>query len=162
LAIADAQAPESGFGPSTSLERVTVLGRVRVREMPLASEVIFTQPVVVERRQRGCIRYSYVPDGSQTPPRYRCQPDLALARAAQEKDTLLARVRPAFTAVRYSQPGYVQLSRACADEIRTGAEDESEMGVFGHVKQPQRLDNLERILEEYLRSGLEAGVYYVT
>jgi hypothetical protein len=83
------------------------------------------------------------------------------ARAA-----IIARVRtwlvPAYTSTSYGQPGYAQLHVSCPREIATGASDESEMGVFCHLKQPQREANLRLRLEEYLPFGLEAGLIYVT
>jgi hypothetical protein len=36
------------------------------------------------------------------------------------------------------------------------------MGVFSHLKQPQREANLRVALEEYLPFGLQAGMFYVT
>ena len=47
-------------------------------------------------------------------------------------------------------------------EIRTGADDEAEMGAGHTLYQPQREINLRVRLDEYLRFGLEAGVFYVT
>ncbi len=160
-------------GPPTTLERVTVFGETHVKTLVLASEVIFSGRVIAERRQAGCVRYSYVDDlVSITPRRFRCQPDLALAarREAAGVETLppaeaaLVRsaLRPDFTAVRYGRPGYAQLGLWTAGEIRTGAEDGSEMGAFEKLKQPQREANLELRLEEYLPYGLEAGWIYVT
>jgi hypothetical protein len=162
-------------GPATHLERVTVFGAVHVRELTLASESIFTGRVRAQRRQIGCTRFSSLPDGSQVPRRYRCQPDLALAVLAHElgrasvdelteveRAAVLARLTPIFTSVRYGEPAYAQLSQTCAEEIRTGAEDGSEMGVFSHLKQPQRVANLRASLGEYLRFGLEAGIFFVT
>jgi phage tail-like protein len=164
-----------GYGPPTSLERTTLFGSVYVKELALASEVIFTAPVQAATCETGCVRYSYVPPGSSTPPRFRCQPDLALAQRAKDlnlnsaealppTDRLieLARLRPRFTSSRYGDPAYAQLALNCAPEIRTGAEDGSEMGVFQHLYQPQRETNLRLVLEEYLRFGLEAGILYVT
>jgi hypothetical protein len=162
-------------GPKTTLERVTVFGSVHVREVALASETIFTGPAVAQRRQVGCTRFCFLPVGSRMPRRFRCQPDLALAKYAQEigkstadkltaaeQEAVLARVTPTFTSVRYGDPGYAQLSRTCAEEIRTGAEDGAEMGVFQHLKQPQREANLRASLAEYLRFGLEAGLFFAT
>ena len=40
------------------------------------------------------------------------------------------RVKPKFNALRYGLPTYCQLANSCAQEIREGADDESEMGVF--------------------------------
>ena len=162
-------------GPQTTLRRTTVLGAVYVKELSLASEAIFTAPVVAQRRQAGCARFSYVPEGSETPQRYRCQPDLALAKRAQELDlapedelpppekrVVEARLRPTFTSIHYGDPGYGQLGLTAAEGLRTGAEDGSEMGAFSHLKQPQREANLHIRLEEYLPFGLEAGLIYVT
>jgi hypothetical protein len=163
------------LGPPTSLRRATILGGVYVKELTLASEVIFTSPVVARRRQAGCVRFSYVPEGSSTPRRYRCQPDAALARRQEElgldpEDDLppaegaliRARLKPSFTSVHYGDPGFAQLGLTAARELRTGAEDGSEMGAFSHLEQPQREANLRIRLEEYLPFGLEAGLIYAT
>ena len=161
-------------GPKTILDRVTVFGSVRVRELALASETIFTEPAVAQRRQSGCTRFSFVPDGSRVPRRYHCQPDLALEAFAASRNTTVdklsdeeraaveTRVMPTFASVHYGEAAYAQLSRTIAEEIRTGAEDGAEMGVFNQLKQPQREANLRTALEEYLRFGLEAGIFYVT
>jgi hypothetical protein len=49
-----------------------------------------------------------------------------------------------------------------AEEIREGADDEAEMGAFHELFKPQRETNLRIRLDEYLRFGLEAGIFYVT
>jgi len=112
------------------------------------------------------MRYCYVPAGCRTPRRHACQPDLVV-QAVQEKDpitrtTLITaeriRVAPSFTEIRYGQPAYAQLSDACAAEIRRGADDESEMGVFHDLFQPQRASNLTVRLEEYTPAGMDAGL----
>ena len=69
---------------------------------------------------------------------------------------------PLFTSLSYGHPGYGQLLRRCAIEIREGADDEAEMGAFHDLFQPQRETNLRVRLDEYLRFGLEAGVFYPT
>jgi len=119
--------------------------------------------VFVEKRQAGCVRFCYVAPGSRTPRRYHSQPDLALKNLdAAGQAAVLARLVPAFTSLVFGQPGYAQLSPACAIEILTGAEDGSEMGAFDFLKQPQRQDNLSAGLKEFLRFGLEAGIFFVT
>ncbi len=147
---------KNAFGPATSLERVTIFGAVTVRELS-ASEVIFTGRVQVQRRQSGLVRFSYLPDGSQTPQRYRCQPDLAQAGGATTQF-----LQPSFTATDYRDPAYAQLGPACPREIAAGAENGAEMGVFHHLLQPQRSANLRTALDESLPAGLEAGIYYIT
>jgi hypothetical protein len=160
IAAPDAADP---FGPSTTLERVTVFGPVHTRELRVASEVIFTAPVQVQRLQTGMVRFSYIPDGSQTPRRYRCQPDLAVATAETSgQEALRAMLQPQFTSTRYGDPGYAQLSPQCPPEISTGAESGAEMGALHDLLQAQREANLRALLDEYLPSGLEAGIFYVT
>src|SRR5215217_8143872 len=99
-------------GPPATLERTTIFGKVHVKELILASEVIFNDPVVSERRQAGCVRFSYVPEGSRTPRRYRCQPDLALEGVIDDRArqaSIRARLTPSFTSVHYGHPAYTQL-----------------------------------------------------
>jgi hypothetical protein len=152
----------------------TVFGSTEFRSLE-ASDSIFEEQITVQRRQTGCVRFSYVPEDSRTPRRYRCQPGLALAEYAKELDKttvddlteaeeafVRARLKPRFTSTHYGDPAYAQLSLACPAEIRTGAEEGAEMGVFNHLQQPQREANLRAALEEYLRFGLEAGLFYVT
>jgi hypothetical protein len=64
--------------------------------------------------------------------------------------------------VRYGDPGYGQLASRVATEIREGADDEAEMGAFHELFESQRETNLQIRLDEYLRFGLEAGVFHVT
>jgi hypothetical protein len=98
------------------------------------------------------------------PSRFRCQPDLALQGITDPVLLAIerARITPVFTSMSYGQAPYAQLDQSCAAEIRGGADDGSEMGVFGFLKQPQREKNLQSGLDEYLRFGLEAGTYFVT
>jgi hypothetical protein len=145
-----------------ALERATVLGRTEVSTLS-ASNTLLVGPVHADRTQEGCVRFSFLPDGSRAPRRYRCQPDLALSAApASQRTAVLARVVPVFTSTRWGDPGYAQLARRGPDELRTGAENESEMGAYAHLRQPQREANLRAVFDEYLRFGLEAGLLFVT
>lgn len=150
-------APDSeGPGGTLRVENSTIIGRVHTGLMELASNSIFLSTVHCERLQQGCARFSYLPPESRTPRRHRCRPE--------EPDDLTEdiRVRPRFTSLRFGDPGYCQLDPLCAPEIRQGADDEAEMGAFHGLYQPQREANLRVRLEEYLRFGLEAGVFYAS
>ncbi|WP_247828948.1 hypothetical protein [Arthrobacter antioxidans] len=151
-------------GPSTSLERVTVFGRIQVRELTMVSESILTGEVVSRRRQHGCVRFSYLPDGSSVPGHYRCQPATGVAEMTEpaKRGRELKRLTPLFTSRRYGQPGYAQLAAGTAAEILAGGQNRAEMGVFNELFQPQREANLRTRLEEYLPFGLEPGFIYVT
>lgn len=156
--------------------RTTVLGQIATEAINLAENSIFTGCISVARRQKGCLRFCYVPPGSRTPRRYECQPDLVVKavndRLAQgtitptENDTETTserlRVEPEFNSIRYSTPGYCQLADACADEIRTGADDESEMGAFHDLYQAQRAANLRTRLDDYTPAGMDAGIINAT
>ena len=137
------------------IARTTVIGGVKVHAVHLAENSIFMDRLQVARRQGGCVRFCYVTPGSRTPARYRCQPDLAGA----DDDT---RVRPRFTSLRYGAPGYCQLARDCAEEIVRGADDESEMGAFHHLYQPQRAASLRARLDEYTPAGSLAAIIYAS
>lgn len=152
-AAAFAAANGTDAGGALQVVNSTVIGTVHTRELELASNAIFMADVRSVQKQAGCVRFSYLPLTSVVPRRYHCQP-------ADARDAL--RVRPQFTSRRYGDPGYGQLAQRTALEIRTGADDEAEMGAFHQVFQPQRETNLRVRLDEYLRFGLEAGIFYVT
>ena len=162
-----------------TVKRSTIFGHTQVHAIELAENSLFDGRITVARRQKGCIRFCYVTPGSRTPSRYRCQPDLvrsAIAKqlkqnakeknlpvpstevihAAQLQEAL--RVYPKFNSVRYGKATYCQLAECCADEIKRGADDESEMGVFHHLYQPQRMANLSVRLNEYLPAHMDVGI----
>jgi hypothetical protein len=154
------------FGESGAPLKVvnsTIIGKVNTLTMELASNTIFyadllpgdpwPAPVYSERLQAGCVRFSYVPPGSRLPRLFRCQP-------ADPADA--TRVRPIFTSLRYGDAAYCQLSTLCAWEIQQGADDQAEMGAFHDLYQPQRKANLSASLNEYLRFGLEAGIFFAS
>ena len=87
---------------------------------------------------------------------------LAHAAALPLRPASDPRARPHFTSLRYGDPAYCQLRRSTPAAIRTGADDESEMGVTHELYAPQREANLRIRLDEYLRFGLEAGIFYAT
>jgi hypothetical protein len=169
--------PAAAHGAPLTTDRSTFLGRVLVKTLH-ASEVIFDSVADALRTQDGCVRYSYVRRSSHVPRRYRCQPDVeieqeiagammrnpALTPAEQNQITKFVQgwLVPSFKARNYGSPFYAQLHLGCPLQIRTGAEDGSEMGAFSQVKQPQRESNLKIRVKEYLPFGLEAGIIYVT
>ncbi len=164
----------------------TVLGRILAHSFPLVSDSVLharspddRPPVRALRRQQGCMRFSFVPEQAVTPRRYRCQPQLAIDSAIAEAEdaaggpisaTHRARIRrriarlmrPSFEARSASHPAYCMLHAATPPEIRSGASDEGEMGAWHLNFAPQREANLRIRLQEYLRFGLEAGIFYET
>lgn len=154
----------------------TVIGQIQTHAIELAANGIFAGVVRVCRRQAGCMRFCYVSPGSRTPTRYECQPDLVLKAVGDaylngdlsvaQRDALLRaerlRVEPDFASVRYGTPRYGRLSDACAAEIRTGADDESEMGMLHGLYEPQRAANLRQRLNEFTPAGTDAGIIFAS
>jgi hypothetical protein len=160
-----------------TIARSTIIGELCVHAIELAENSIFYGTICAERRQRGCMRFCYVTPDSRTPRRYECQPDLvdnavadkfrqSKTMSAQERDALQQgerlRVEPEFNSMSYGMPTYCQLADACADEIKRGADDEAEMGVFHDLFQPQRVANLRTRLDEYTPAGMDSGIIYAT
>jgi hypothetical protein len=141
--------------------RSTVFGQILVHSIALAENSIFNGIITAARRQQGCVRFCYITPGSRTPRRYNCQPDLVNQAAPDDlKQVERERVRPQFTSTRYGTPAYCQLADRCAQEIKQGADDESEMGVFHYLYQPQRAANLRSRLDEYIPAGMQVGIIY--
>jgi hypothetical protein len=149
-------------GGDLSLINATVIGTVAARIMEKVSNALVfasgnaigtdTGPMYAERIQEGCVRYSYIPKGSRVPRRYRCAP-------SSNADLSVA---PVFETRRFGDPEYCRLHALCPKEISNGADDEGEMGVYHDLLQPKRETNLRERLEEYLRCGLDAGIFYST
>ena len=148
IAYAAPDGADPASGGALTIESCTVIGELRCESLH-ASNAILLGLVDVVRRQEGCVRFSFLPLASRAPRRFRCQP---VADGAAHV--------PRFTSLRYGVPGYCQLTLRTHDAIRRGAEDESEMGVFRFLYQPQRESDLVTRLDEYLRVGLQAGIFY--
>jgi hypothetical protein len=159
-APAQAGLGDSGPGGALSLAACTIIGNINAASFGLVcNSILFARaiprntlaPVNALRRQSGCVRFCWLPPASRVPRRHRCHPDSA---ATEYKFT------PHFTSLRYGTAAYCQLASSTPDEIRRGADDESEMGAFHALFAAQRESNLQVRLREFLRVGLESGVFY--
>jgi hypothetical protein len=144
------------------LENSTVFGSVGAIIANLITNSIVTDKMTVKRRQIGCARFSYIASGSRVPRRYHCQPDLAQKYASLKQTSIKPEIRPRFTSKKYGEPGYAQLYKDSPPEVFEGADNGNEMGVFNHLMQATRMNNLRSALVEYTRFGIEAGVFSVT
>jgi len=135
-------------GPELTIERSTVLGMVKTRKLSLASECIFADLLLVDQRQVGCLRFSYIRRGSKTPQMHGC---------IEEDWPEVLR----FTSTAYGNPGYCQLSQLCSAKIRQGI-DGGELGAFHDLYQPQREANMIMSLRDHMRFCLDYGIFYCT
>jgi hypothetical protein len=138
--------PSGRPGATLSLARSTVLGSVRVTAVDLVQDSIVTGELISDRRQIGCIEYSWITPDSSTARRFQCQPAIG--------DT----PPPRFVSTQFGRPGYGRLRRDGASALIRAASNGYEMGALARLCQTQRDDNLRRAIEEFLRFGLEAGV----
>jgi hypothetical protein len=143
-----------------ALDTTTVLGDLGCRTLT-ASDCLLVGTTDVERTQEGCVRYSYVGDGSRTPRRHHCQPDLALrSTPAGGEAATVARLTPQLTSERFGDAGYGVLDDRSAPELRSGSSTGSDMGTCAGLLRPDREANLRIALDEYLRVGLTAGAFH--
>ncbi|MFB7543027.1 hypothetical protein ACFC0N_24475 [Streptomyces zaomyceticus] len=167
--VPDTVAHETGDGTEPGgalhLGECTVIGGIHTVELDASNSLLVAEltpgdareaAVWARRRQKGCLRFSYVPEDSRTGRRYRCSPDPAAPPGTRRA------TRPHFTSLRFGDPAYAQLTTATPDTIRRGADDENEMGATHLLFTPRRESDLLLRLDEYLRFGLEAGFFYAT
>jgi len=132
---------------ATSLERVTVLGRMYIHSLE-ASESILDDVAYVEDAQRGCVRFSAWSTGSVLPRKY--------------ESVEMPASSPLFTSRRFGDPGYAQLLESVDGTISQGAEDGSEMGAFAAEKNPIKERSLLLKFEEFMPLGLGPAVIHAS
>ncbi|MGO9161192.1 MAG: hypothetical protein ACLP7J_10825 [Streptosporangiaceae bacterium] len=159
-----------------SLQRVTVLGDVDVREVDVVADSLVVGRLDADRRQVGQVRFSYVPEDSRTPRRTSCQPDDVLAEVddavargtvpASERDTLrrseAARVTPRFDSARFGTPAYGRLITAAPPELARGAHDEGELGAYHFLWLAYRDSQLQSGLPAYPPIGTDIDALFAT
>ncbi|MFZ0746883.1 MAG: hypothetical protein WAM85_20940 [Terracidiphilus sp.] len=148
---------ESGGGALT-LTGCTVVGKVHAEELTLVSDSIvwaalsatdtWASGLVADRKQVGCVRFSFLPVNAITPRRFKCV------------EEALASAQPIFFTLEYGRPGYLKMLACTANSIRRGADDGGEMGAFHFVLGPLRESDLNVRLQEYLPVGLDVGLAY--
>ena len=147
-------------GGALMLDGCTIVGKVHAAVLTLVSDSIFwaalgpgdswVSGLIADRKQQGCVRFSFLPVNAVIPRNYQCV------------EQALAAAQPLFFSLRYGQPAYLKLLVSTDDAIRRGAADGGEMGAYHFVLAPQRESDLKVRLLEYLPVGLEFGLIYQT
>jgi hypothetical protein len=164
VASVDSGTQQPSPGGSLTMSGCTVIGKVYASLLSLISECIFwaelssadtsatpplwKAPLWAVRRQEGCVRFSYLPEGAIVPRNFKC---------VEQGEGV---PQPLFYSLRYGDPAYCKLFSVTDDVIRRGAEDGGEMGAFYFVLAPLRESDLRVRITEYLPVGLEFGVFY--
>lgn len=153
-------------GIDADWRNMTLLGPAAVKSIE-ATNGLFMAPVTAQRTQAGCVRYSWIAGDSVLPRRFRCQPDLALAAAAERKgDTLTDAektavrlgTQPTLLDTALCEPTLAMLHPMTDDAIARGGEGESEMGAFSRAAPALRMGNVRSLFDDYLPFGNEAGL----
>ena len=148
LALADA---------TVELSRVTVLGRIAVRELS-TNDSIMADFVTAEDTQAGCVRFSAYLAGSVIPRQYE---SVAIGSGGS-----------LFRSTRYGRPDFAQLVESADSaivaggdgrgSISTGAENGSEMGAFCAELGSSEEQGLLVKYTEYMPLGLTPVIVHVT
>jgi hypothetical protein len=156
----NSNASEPQPGGALTLVGCTVIGKIYASLMSLVSDSIcwaalspadtWNAPLWAERKQQGCVRFSFIPAGSITPRQFEC-----VVQGAGSP-------QPLFYSLRYGDPAYSKLLPTTHRSIRRGADDGGEMGAFHFVLAPLRDTDLRVRMQEYLPAGLEFGIFYET
>jgi hypothetical protein len=147
-------------GGDLHIEDSTVIGKVHVRMMELASNTIFLARRAVSdswkaalwcsRQQAGCVRFCFLPAKAITPQQYRCLPG-----DPSGEDGFL----PKFVILRYGHPSYGLLSGDTPMAIWTGADNGSQIGVYNFLQETEAVRNVQLRAQEYVPFGLETGIF---
>ena len=144
------------------IEDSTIIGKVHVRLLELASNTIFLARLAkhdswsaalwCSRRQAGCVRFCFLPADTRAPQQYRCLPP-----GSAQEDLFL----PKFVTLQYGHPSYGLLSGDTPMAVWAGADNGSQMGVYYLLQETEAVRNVQVRAPEYLPFGLEDGILLV-
>jgi hypothetical protein len=147
--VAYANTDGKSGGGSLTMQCCTVVGNIHSTLFAMVSDsIIWATSAVADRKQQGCVRFTYLPPEAVVPRQFEC---IQQATGVSQ---------PLFYSLRYGDPGYCKLWPSTDDSIREGAENGGEMGAFNVVLAAQREADLRARLQEYLPAGLQFGIFY--
>jgi len=123
---------------SLNIERTTLdlpLRGLRIN----ADTLLSTKIVIVSDTQHGCVRYSVIGEGSQTPPIFSGE-----AKPITESN---------FVSKRFGDPGFFVLTEEVERLLAEGAENGSELGGYSSLLWPVKLSSLRAKIDEFMPIG---------
>ena len=165
-------------GADLHIEDSTVIGKVHVRLLDLASNTIFlarlsqndlwSAALWCSRQQAGCVRFCFLPVPAITPRRYRCLPPDATfggrtpsIGTTSDPITAEGMYLPKFVILQFGHPSYCMLSGDTPMAVWTGADNGSQMGVYYFLQETEAVHNVQLRAPEFLPFGLEDGIFLV-
>ena len=141
-------AADASWGPPTQVDRLTVLGRMRVETLA-GRGGIWSQRLEVLNNQVGCIRFSYFSDGgNRLPQNHGC---------VDGSEAALRFVSEIFEAPAYGQLGHVSDFR-----VRERGPQDDAMGAFGFLLEAHKWRNLQIRFREFMPVGVRPLLVPVT
>jgi hypothetical protein len=136
---------------SASIQRSTIFGHTTLSNVSAIKDAILLGGLEIENMESDqvLVQYSYV-DGTNL-----SKKNLAYCITGSQK-------KPQFTSTHPDHPGYAQLRDACPKEIRYGASNGAEMGVFNARQANRRAANLKHMLADYLPLGQKIGLFEIS
>ncbi len=123
------------------MDRCTVLGTMQVQRVDI-SDSILRHPVTVGERFDGCIRYSALAPGGETPRKHR----------------VIRQPFPRFVTLDRRDPAYLRLARDTDAALLTGASDGGEVGAFNLARIEEIARAVRQRLSEHTPAGLRTGL----
>ena len=136
-----------GWGPPTSVEGITVFGRMRVESIH-GRGGIWVHRLEVLNDQQDCLKFSYFSDrGDRLPPHHAC---------VKGTDSLY------FKSDSFEQPAYGQLTHTTDFRIRERGPRDDAMGAFGFLLEAHKWRNLQIRYREFMPIGIRPLLIPVT
>ncbi len=140
--------PESGWGPPTEVNGVTVFGRTRVESIN-GRGGIWVHALEVLDNQKGCIRFSYLSgQGDRLPQNLGC----VYGNEAELR----------FVGEVFGEPTYGQLAHTSDFRIRERGPGDDAMGAFGFLLEAHKWRNLQIRYREFMPVGVKPLLVPVT
>jgi hypothetical protein len=144
----NAAALTQGCGPPTTVENVTILGRMRVESL-CGRGGIWVDTLEVLNHQVGCIKFSYFcGQGDRLPQHHAC---------VKGPDAYLR-----FTSTLFEQPAYGQLAHTTDFRIRERGPRDDAMGAFGCLQEAHKWRNVQIRYREFMPVGIRPLLIPVT
>jgi hypothetical protein len=148
FAVASASDAANQWGPPTTVNAITVFGRMRVESIG-GKGGIWVQALEVLNHQKGCLKFSYFSGrGDRLPQNHACVTGTA------------ARLR--FVSEIFGQPAYGQLHYSTDFRIREQGPNDDAMGAFGFLLEAHKWRNLQIRYREFMPVGVRPLLIPVT
>ena len=139
------------YALDTTVNRSTIFGPASLASVSQIEDSLLVGGLVVDKvnGQQALLRYSYA---SQFTP----------SDVPYEYCAVGSQYQPRFTSIHPTHPGYAQLRDDSPTQVRYGASNGAEMGVYNSLQVNRREANLKRMLPDYLPIGQNLGIFTVT